>query len=88
MRLLAQLASSLEETQAETGGEIPEDGGEAPEAGDEIPEDGGVAPDNEGKDPSEDEDPEVHPDNETFAQPKKKTKAGLKIVFYGRVQWR
>ncbi|PLW29650.1 hypothetical protein PCANC_27472 [Puccinia coronata f. sp. avenae] len=78
MRLLAQLASSLEETQAETGGEIPEDGGEAPEAGDEIPEDGGVAPDNEGKDPSEDEDPEVHPDNETFAQPKKKQKRDSK----------
>ncbi|PLW14678.1 hypothetical protein PCANC_18352 [Puccinia coronata f. sp. avenae] len=71
MRLLAQLASSLEETQAKTGGKIPKDGGKAPKAGDKIPEDGGVAPDNEGKDPSEDEDPAVHPDNKTFAQPKK-----------------
>ncbi|PLW15215.1 hypothetical protein PCANC_11553 [Puccinia coronata f. sp. avenae] len=64
MRLLAQLASSLEENQSETGGKVPE-------GGHEVPENGGEALDDGDKDPSEDEDPEVHPDNETFAQPKK-----------------
>jgi hypothetical protein len=88
MRLLAHLALSLEETQAGTGGKVPKDGSKVPKACDKIPEDGGKAPENKGKDPSEDEDPEVHPDNKTFARPKKKTKAGLKIVLYGQVQWR
>ncbi|PLW30254.1 hypothetical protein PCASD_19788 [Puccinia coronata f. sp. avenae] len=52
MRLLAQLASSLEENQSKTSGEVPEGGGK-------VPENGGEALDDGDKDPSEDEDPEV-----------------------------
>ncbi|PLW30716.1 hypothetical protein PCANC_24679 [Puccinia coronata f. sp. avenae] len=52
MRLLAQLASSLEENQSETSGKVPEGGGK-------VPENGGEALDDGDKDPSEDEDPEV-----------------------------